>query len=168
LFILTSSGSVPGKSNFYNGVRVVLYAMPPRNILLIQRGWCELILRNEKSWELRNKACHKRGRIGIACSAGSSPTGKALILGEVTLKDCLKVGVRQDGFLTAPAENPHNYMFLRRNVKKHHVKNPNHPVLQGYNQVFAWVMEDAMTYPHPIELPPKRGRVVWATYDAPS
>lgn len=119
------------------------------------------IFRHQKVWEIRNKQCTKRGRVGIACTAKSSPTGKALLLAEVTIADCIEVARNVQGFVTAP-DIVNNYMFLDRNKPKHQVNSlKEFPALKEYKKVYAWVLADPQEYTTPKKLAAKRGCVVW-------
>lgn len=139
-----------------------LLAMGLKSALLVDHGWCKKIFHSKKTWEIRNKACTKRGRVGIACSARTSPTGKALLLGEVTITDCLVVARNVRGFVSAP-EVMDNYMFLEENIPKHQVFTvKDFPILSNYKTVFAWVLSDPCEYAAPKELVAKQGCVVWA------
>lgn len=138
-------------------------AASPEKVLLIDYQWCERIFRCGKTWELRNKSCNIRGRIGIACTAKSSPTGTCLLLGEVFVVDCIKVAENRSGFVAPPLCDPENYMFLARHMEKHQVSSLEaFPVLASYLQVFAWVLERPFEYEKPQEFKPKGGCVVWA------
>lgn len=137
---------------------------PIKSVLLIDHKWCLRILRHGKTWELRNKNCQKRGRIGIASTAKSSPTGQTLLLGEVCLVGSRKVAQRKGSFLVPPDCAPRDFLFLRENIHKHQlgcVKD--FPVLKTYRQVFAWELESPHEYDKPRVLKPKRGVVVCAS-----
>lgn len=130
--------------------------------ILIDYQWRQRIFDSGKTWELRSKACLKRGRIGVACAAKSSPTGKSLLMGEVALVDCLKVAESRRGFVAPPLQNPENYMFLKRHVQKHQVTSVKaFPQIAQYKQVLAWVFESAFRYDSPQPLRRKPGCVVW-------
>lgn len=142
---------------------VHVWAMKPKSALLIKHNWCSQIFNAGKRWEIRNKATKVRGRIGIACTASSSPSGVSLLLGEATLTECIQVGVMQGSFITAPPNAVSNYMFLEKNVEKHKIYHVSQfPDLQKYKQVFAWVLADVVEYNQPKVLPRKKGQIVWA------
>lgn len=139
-------------------------AVPPTSVLLVDYEWCIRILRNNKTWEIRGARCHKIGqRIGIACTAKTSPTGQSLVLGEVTFNDCFMVAEKQLGFVAPPQSCPENYLFLPEHLHKHQISSvADFPVLATYDEVFAWEFKDAVEYEKPVVLPSKPGRIVWA------
>ena len=111
---------------------------------------------------VRNKPCTKRGRIILACTAKTSPTGKALQVGEATLVGCKVVAQYRHGFLAPHPDKVADFMFLKKNLKKHQIFSiDDFPVLKTYKTVYAWVLQDAVAYPTPLELHAKRGCVVW-------
>lgn len=135
--------------------------MCPKSGLLIQYKWCRRIFSNGKVWEIRSKNCHKRGRIGIICTKSSSPSKKALLLGEATLARSFKVADVQNGVLVPPPE-AENFIFHPVNQNKHQVTLANFGCLKKYKAVYAWELCDVTEYekPKPVETP--RGTVVWA------
>lgn len=140
-------------------------AMPPSSALLIGYKWAKRILKNEKVWEIRCQSTKKRGRICIAGTANTSPNHAAMILGEATLTACIKVGERRGSFLSAPQDEPSNFLCLRHNLSKHRLYSVSKLlrfVPASKKAAYAWVLTDAVLYPEPIKLPYKRGRIVWA------
>lgn len=137
-----------------------------KSALLIDHSWCLKILRSGKCWEIRNKPCKKRGRIVIATTAKTSPTGTALQLGEATLSDCIVVGRKREGFLSAPVEAPSNFLFLKRHLQNHQITSLREfPILSSYETVYAWVLKDPVEFATPVELHAKRGCVVWVNLE---
>eukprot|EP00438_Fugacium_kawagutii_P036359 Skav221513 [mRNA] locus=scaffold5053:53540:55329:+ [translate_table: standard] len=65
-----------------------LMSDPAPVALLLRPPWAQLVVAGEKVWELRSTAVHRRGRIAIAES------GSGILLGEVTIVDCVRVGRR--------------------------------------------------------------------------
>lgn len=92
-----------------------------KSALLLHDTWCRKILEGNKVWELRSKNCHKRGRVGIACTSKSSPNKTTQLLGEVTLVDSIEVAEVRSGLLVPPKTNPENFLFLKENTPKHQV-----------------------------------------------
>ena len=137
--------------------------MACKSALLLDYHWCMEILEGRKTWEIRNKACHKRERIALACTGKTSPTGQCLLMGEVDVTNCLVVGCKRGMFVSAPEES-NNYMFLKQNVKKHQIKKVcDFPILKSYETIFAWVVANPELCAIPKELAVKPGCVVWAT-----
>lgn len=136
--------------------------MPPRNILIIHSHWAWRVVKGVKTWEIRGTGSKKRGRIGIAIPKHQGKT--AQIIGEVTISDSFKVGVRRKDFITAPTESSNNYLFLENHVHKHCLTYDDFALFPNYKNIFAWVFEDAVEYDVPVPLPEKRGRVSWAIF----
>lgn len=139
--------------------------MAPTSALLLDHKWCMRILRGGKTWEIRSMRCHKKAHtcIGIACTAKSSPTGQALLLGEVVFVGCFKVAEAHRGFVAPPTGCPENYMFLPEHMRKHQISSVSEfPVVATYKHVYAWEVQSPVEYAEPKALPSKPGRVVWA------
>lgn len=124
------------------------------------------ILRGGKCWEIRSKSCTKRGRFGVICTSKTSPTGRAQLLGEVTMTGVLKVGQRQNGFVAPPHGFPQNYLFLRRHLQKHQIGAvSDFPDLAKYESIYAWEMANPVEYQEPVPINVKKGCVVWVRLD---
>ena len=137
--------------------------MAPKSALLVDFAWCKKILAGEKTWEIRNKHCKKRERVALACTSKTSPTGTCLILGEVDITDSFPVAKKRGMFVSAP-QDPQNFMFLRKNIKKHQIHRLwDFPILKSYETTYAWVMANPTKHDEPKELTVKKGCVVWAT-----
>lgn len=136
-----------------------------RCALLLNHKWCKRILSGNKIWEIRGFRCNKptSRRFGIACTAKTSPTGKSLLLGEVSFVACFKVGEKRHGFVAPPATCPENYLFLPEHMAKHEIENiTDFPQLATYENVWAWKVENPVEYSKPTVLESKPGRIVWA------
>ena len=130
--------------------RLTVTAMElPTHALLVKQPWAALIVKGEKTWELRSTQCQPR-RVAIAESGASSPR----LLGEVTVTHCVRTAQRQNGHLV-PWGNPDN--FLGRNVAKHHVTNWTEIT---YDRVWAWSLCDAVEYAEPKSYDRKPGQQV--------
>ncbi len=137
-----------------------------KSALLLDNTWCKKILEGNKIWELRSKNCHKRGRIGIACTSKSSPSKVSQLLGEVTLTDSIEVAEVRNGLVVPPRRDPGNFMFLQEHVHKHQVHSvAQFPCLKQYRKVFAWILKDPVLYSCPQNIKIKRGCVVWANLE---
>lgn len=133
----------------------------PKSALLLDFFWCQQILHHNKTWEIRGHASRTCGRIALACTKSTSPTGECLILGEVDLTGCLMVGRQRGGFVVPP-ETTSDYMFLRANVKKHRIfKVRDFRKLPSYQTIYAWVLSKPTCYDAPKKLEVKRGCIVW-------
>ena len=134
-----------------------------KSALLLDYPWCMKVLREGKTWEIRSRPCKKRGRIVIASTGKTSPNGKALQLGEATVTDCIVVGRKREGLLSAPVEAPANFLLLDQHVEKHQIRDlQEFPALAAWETVFAWVLENPIEYTVPLALTAKHGCVVWA------
>eukprot|EP00438_Fugacium_kawagutii_P023110 Skav229776 [mRNA] locus=scaffold519:85420:85833:+ [translate_table: standard] len=123
----------------------------PANALLVKQPWASMIVKGEKTWEIRNFRCEPR-RVAIAESGASSPR----LLGEVTVTHCVRVGHRVNGQML-PCANPEN--FIGANVSKHRVDNWMDVVT--YDEVWAWVLADPIQYADPKGYERKQGQQVW-------
>jgi len=109
--------------------------------LIIKQPWIDLILRGEKVWEMRSRATHIRGRIGLI------EQGTGLIIGEGELVDC--IAIDQLGIsLNMPS---------RPLVEYHCVSDES--LLTKYR--FAWVIENPVRYETPIPYEHPKGAVIW-------
>ena len=105
--------------------------------LIIKPYWADLILKGEKTLELRGSNTKIRGRIGII----KSKTGK--VFGEVDLVDCIKL--TDEDFYTL--------------VDKHKVTCSREDI--SYKNIYAWVIENPVIYKEPKDYVHKQGCVIW-------
>ena len=134
-----------------------------KSALLIHHRWCVKTLQQGKVWEIRNKARSKRGRIVLASTAKTSPTGSTVALGEVTVKDCIVVARQSNGLLLPPDEAPNSFLFLKENMAKHQIGSfTDFPGLKSYQTVYAWVFSEPEEYSKPRPIKAKTGCVTWA------
>ena len=109
------------------------------DILVVKPYFATLILRGEKTWEIRGSNTHKRGLIGIA----KSGTGK--VFGEVELVDCRRMCFRDFAF----------------GGDKHHL-NLSWPALHEiYKTPYIWELKNAKLYDEPKPYKHPRGAVIW-------
>lgn len=126
--------------------------MSPSSVLIIKDQWANLILKGEKTWELRGCATKKRGIIGI------SPSGTSTLVGQVDLVDCVKIAEKQgDGTYKSLLPLP-----LDSFVKYHGVSNWS---FIQYKSVYAWVLREPLRYScaKPFDRP--QGPVIWVRLD---
>lgn len=107
--------------------------------LVIKPYWAKKILAGEKTWEIRGRQTHKRGKIGIIIS------GTGRVWGEVDLVDCI------------PLQGPDDVELILQNQDKHHVP------LAGivYRKPWAWVLENPVKYDEPVPYNHPQGAVIW-------
>lgn len=102
--------------------------------LIIKQPWINLILNNKKTWELRSKKTHKRGKIALI----ASKTGT--ILGECTLSDCIEL----------------DKQTFEKNRDKHHST-------QAFSQtkLYAWILSNPKQYARPRPYTHPQGAIIW-------
>lgn len=129
--------------------------------LFIRKPWCQKIFDEGKSWELRSYPlpADKKGEVvAVACSKEN------VLLGEIRLKGCLKVGSKRDG-VWQPASNSEkhvkNFFLDKRNGKKTGFGEDLPDVIKGYKNMYAWLIRDPKKYDVPRPWRPTRGPVVF-------
>ena len=125
--------------------------MLPESALLMKLEWADKILNHGKSIELRSKSTTKRGRIALASG------GK--LLGEVTIKDCYVIAENdpEKGIFMQDVP-PHSFQGL---AARHQVHESS--ILCNYKKVWAWELEDPLTYGIPREYFHPRGAQMWVS-----
>ena len=110
------------------------------NGLIIKEKWLDLILRGEKTWEIRGTRTKVRGRIALIES------GSGLVVGEAVLTD-----------VVGPLSKPD----LLKNVPRHRV--PADAIKRGlrYKTPFAWIIAKAKRYRKPVPYRHPPGAVIW-------
>lgn len=99
------------------------------NGLIIKPKWADLILSGQKTWEIRNRVTHQRGRIAIIKS------GTGLIYGTAELTDCIKL----------------SKVNFEESRDKHCIHaGEASEVVQHYKERFTWVLENVSKLPEPI------------------
>lgn len=108
--------------------------------LLIRSEPLDAILRGEKTWEIRGRRTHIRGKIALI------RTGSGLIVGTCEIIDCI-------GPLSLP--------MMLRNVDRHGI--PPAELRHGlpYKNTYAWVLRSARKMKRPVPYQHKNGIVVW-------
>lgn len=109
--------------------------------LIIKPYWADLILKGEKTLELRGSNTNIRGRIYII----KSRTKK--IYGEVDLIDCIEI------------TNDNYYKLLNE-----HRVNANIEDIP-YKKIYGWKLENPLIYKEPKSYNHKKGCVIWVNVD---
>ncbi|GAP64276.1 hypothetical protein ARMA_2699 [Ardenticatena maritima] len=107
--------------------------------LFIREPYASLVVDGKKTWEIRTRPTHIRGRIGII-SGGR-------VIGTATLRDTL---------------GPFSPEELHAHIEKHHAT-PD--VLNAYARgrpLYAWVLDDAQRLHTPVPIRRKPGHQLWA------
>jgi len=113
--------------------------------LVIDEPWIGLILRGEKTWEMRKTACHQRGLIGLIKKGSRQVVGVATIAGSLP-----------------PIADPDSY---RAAEPKHRIP------LDRQGQAFSdgwrtpWVIENARPLTRPVNYHHPFGAVIWVNLD---
>ena len=122
------------------GAEVPAPAGLPARALLIQARWLEPIFAGDKTWEVRGKNLHLRGR---ACLAHGGH-----LVGEVEFIDTHPIGTRDAGnALVAVPGHEHHFIGLQQNQAKTCVEDL---TIFNYSRLFAWVMKNPRRYTQPI------------------
>ena len=108
--------------------------------LIVQNPWASLIVGGRKKWELRKRACHIRGRVGII------EAGSGFIIGEADLVDCINLSSPQVG------DDLQRWRSL-------HMVSPSE--MEKYTVNFAWCFENAQRYKQPRAYEHKKGAQIW-------
>eukprot|EP00435_Cladocopium_sp_Y103_P056439 s636_g19.t1 len=127
----------------------------PGVALVIKKRWCDKIFDGSKVWEIRGTSLAKRGRICIAQSKSQ------MLVGEVEVVNCLKVGRKVDGRLVPWSNSPQdlqNFIGARENLPKHCVEDLS---WVPYSKVFAWVLDKKIRYAEPQPYRHKKGCIQW-------
>ncbi len=112
---------------------------PPTRALVVRAPWAGMLVRGDKTWEIRGAATHVRGPIAIAQG------GTGLIVGTAVLSDCL-------GPLTL---DQYREAWRQRGGGDH----PEAP--SPYPLAFAWVMTHPSALRMPIPYSHPSGAVIW-------
>lgn len=104
--------------------------------IIIKQPWVDYILDGKKTWEIRSKAVHIRGRIAIIQS------GTKTVVGYVDLVDCLQ--------LTEEEYQRRNDMHCIDDCSQF-----------PYKKTFAYVLDNPVRLATPIPYEHKVGCVIW-------
>jgi hypothetical protein len=111
-----------------------------RSGLLIREPWISLILRGEKTWEMRKTTTSKRGWIALIASQSGAVQGVAQLV------DCL------------PPIRLENY---HKHFERHRI--PAAEVSFDDSYTVPWVMAHARRLPEPVLYRHPPGAVIWVT-----
>ncbi len=105
----------------------------PQKALCLKPKWADLIIKGEKSVELRSRMTNTRGRVSIAHSAQ--------LHGEVDIMDSFPVSDE----------------WVATHKELHKVDDP----VFLTQPLFAWILRDPEKYDHPVPYKHPRGAVIW-------
>ncbi|WEJ62188.1 ASCH domain-containing protein [Thiomicrorhabdus lithotrophica] len=111
--------------------------------LIIKQPWIDLILSGKKTWEMRSRPTHIRGKIGLI------EQGTGLIVGEADL-----FGVVEFQDIDLLASLSHNHCIYDEET------------LEKWNT--AWMLKNAKRYDKPTPYNHPQGAVVWVKLDKES
>ena len=113
--------------------------------LLIQEPWISLILSGRKTWEMRTRACHKRGRIALVRARSG------LVVGTADIVDCLPPLTSVEAY--AAAERFHAI--------------PPHEQMDAFEGGWRtpWVLTNARPFSAPVPYRHPSGAVIWVALD---
>lgn len=122
----------------------------PARALYIKEQWAEEILEGRKTWEIRGRRLHIRGRVALAAS------GTGRLIGEVVFVDCLEVGHRDAAGALVPGAEADLFIGRPDNYCKHGISDVSQVT---YARVYAWVMEAPRRYHPAVPFQRKAGQV---------
>lgn len=105
--------------------------------LIVKPKWADLILKGDKTLELRSSNTKIRGTIGII----KSKTGQ--VFGEVDIVDSIEL--TDDMFYEL--QDKHKVFCERDEI--------------SYKKIYAWVLENPKIYENPVSYTHKQGCVIW-------
>jgi len=105
--------------------------------LIVQRHWCDLILRNLKEWEMRSSKTKFRGIFGVI------EAGSGSIIGKTTLIDSLEE-ISEAAYFSY--------------THKHKISSTDHT---AKNWKYPWVIKNSIRFEEPIPYIHPQGAVRW-------
>lgn len=115
--------------------------MEKLDALIILKEPLDKILSGNKTWEIRGKRCHKRGKIALIQSKSGTVVGTAELI------DCI---------------GPLSVAEFNKNLKKIGGREPLRSRADFYYETtYAWVLQNAKRFKRPIPYRHKAGAVVW-------
>ena len=107
--------------------------------LIIAQPWIGLILRGEKSWEMRSQKVKRRGPFALI------EKGTGTVVGLANLTD---------------VQGPFNCEQLAEHQDQHRIP-ANIYQAAGYKWNYAWLLQNAQALPNPVPYQHKNGAVTW-------
>ncbi len=106
-------------------------------VLVVQDRWCDLLLRNRKSWEMRSTKTKFRGTFGLIAARSGLIHGKAELV---------------DSLDAIPAAEYYNH------IDKHKI-----PRMSGFAEKwkYPWVIRNAIKFNEPVPYCHPQGAVIW-------
>ena len=104
----------------------------------------DLLVDGSKTWEIRDRPTRKRGRVMLAAA------GTGLILGEVSIIGCRRL--QRSNF------SDHSTF--------HRVEDAG--LVDGYSEIWAWIVADAKRYARPVPYQHPQGAVVFIKQGLPT
>jgi hypothetical protein len=108
--------------------------------LIILKDPLDLILAGKKTWEIRGKCCHKRGKIALIESKSGTVVGTAELI------DCI---------------GPLSVAEFNRNLRQSQCSPLRSSADFYYDTTYAWVLRNAKRFREPIRYKHKMGVIVW-------
>lgn len=109
--------------------------------LILKPFWCNEILNNNKTWEIRRNNCKIRGKIGLIAS------GTKQIYGECELIDAF----------------PLTKELFEKNFDKHHINCKYEELPSSYK--YVWVLNNIKKYEVPKSYIHKQGAQIWVNVE---
>jgi len=116
---------------------------PTLKALIIDEPWVSLIVSGQKTWEMRSRNTHVRGRIGLIRK------GSKAVIGLADLVDTLPKLRRSE---------------LLSSFAKHRV--PEGEIDENFKWSTAWVLEGACSLENPVPYRHPAGAVIWVNLDS--
>ena len=128
-----ASSAIAGRSSS------LITGEPVTHGLIIAQPWIGMILRGEKSWEMRSQKVKRRGAFALI------EKGTGTVVGLASLTD---------------VQGPLNFEQLAEHQDLHRVP-ANIYQAAGYKWNYAWVLQDVQALPNPVPYQHKNGAVTW-------
>lgn len=124
--------------------------------LLVKEPWASQLVTGKKTMELRSTRCSFRENVAIA------RIGTSQIIGTCRIVDCKLVATRDlsTGNLVKAPECPSDFQ-VKFQLKWHEMKD----MMQNYNMIWAWIMEDPVRFECPLQFKRPKGAQVWFRLD---
>ncbi|OYT87915.1 MAG: hypothetical protein CFE46_11980 [Burkholderiales bacterium PBB6] len=114
-------------------------SVPVTSAIVIAEPWISMILRGEKTWEMRSRTTNKRERIALIRK------GSGVVVGVATIADCI---------------GPLSDDQIELNQYKHRV-----PTSDIGKWRFAWILREIRLLDVPVPYAHTAGAVIWVNLD---